>query len=370
MTTDRTTRLLTSLQRSGSTSRVLNLLTVEQAHGHEAEHRSAPLFRDPVLNSCVIVKHRLRLDELYMFDTGKTTVTKVILPFDKADLKLGGRAIMVGQRGWTQALRAECREGERVETDIEILQLIDKLPALDPFLLREQLRRHGREVARCYFALSPGDVAKMRSHAAVQIERLIARAFAEHGGDRSVGTARMVEALLSSEADDRLAPLRATLRLEGEAFSEGVFSWRGFLYYKWALSQLWPQLTEAAQGMERLVVAGTIDPAGTQYMEAARVRLRRAIHEHRIAVSRTLGVYDHAFNELTRNAEPDAFVDFLRRAPGMFVDLGEKVGAIAHIASYWGYRFPKGRPMRAQTEEAIAIFQDFESGLGVTALAA
>lgn len=370
MTEDRTTRLLTSLQSSGSTSRVLNLLAVERDHGHEPERRTAPMFRDPVLNSCVIVKHRLRLDELYQFDSGKTTVTKVIVPFDKTDLKLGGRAVMVGQRGWEQALRAGCRPGSTMDSDIALLRLIDKLPALDPFLLREQLRRHGRDIARCYFALSPGDIARMRAHVSTQIERLIARAYADKIGDRGMGAARMVEALLSSEADERLAPLRAALGLEGEAFGEGVFSWRGFLYYKWSLSSLWPQLDETARGLDELVFAGAADAGAIQYLEGARGRLKRAIHDHRLAISRGLGVYDHAYNELTREGEPAAFVSFLRRAPALFVDLGEKVGAIAHIASYWRYRFPTGRPMRAQPEEAMAILQDFEAGLGVTALAA
>lgn len=369
MIADRTTRLLTSLQRSGSTSRVLNLAAVERDHGGEQVHRTSPMFRDPALNSCVIVKHRLRLDELYLFASGRATVTKVIIPFDKADLKLGGRAIMVGQKGWEQALRADCRPGEGLDADVALLRLIDKLPSLDPFLLREQLRRNGREVARCYFALSTGDIAKMRAHVGVQIERLIARAYAEHAGDQTVGVARMVEALLAAEADERLAPLRATLGLEGEAFSEGVFSWRGFLYYKWSLSHLWPQLDETAKGLEQLVANG-VDPAASKYIDAARTRLKRAIGEHRLAVSRALGVYDHAYNELTRNGEPDAFVAFLRRAPSLFVELGEKVGAISHIASYWRYRFPTGRPMRAQCDEAMAILQDFESGLGITAQAA
>lgn len=370
MTTDRTIRLLSSLQRNGSTSRVLNLAAVARAHGHEDEHREAPLFRDPALNSCVIVKHRLRLDELYLFGSGRATVTKVILPFDKADLKLGGRAILIGQRGWEQALRAGCRPGGGMDGDIELLKILDRLPSLDPFLAREQLRRHGREVARCYFALSPGDIDRMHAHVSIQIERLVARAYAEHGGDQAAGVARMVGALLSAEADDRLAPLRATFKLEGEAFSEGVFSWRGFLYYKWALADLWPQLDQAAKGLEKLVAAGGMDAAAMQYIEAARGRLKRAIADHRLAVSRGLGVYDHAYNELTRNGEPEAFVAFLRKAPSLFVSLGEKVGAIGHVASYWRYRFPDGKPMRAQADEAMAILQDFESSLGITAQAA
>jgi hypothetical protein len=370
MKADRTIRLLTALQASGSTSRVLNLIAVEREHGEDADYKARPLFHDPVLNSCVIVKHRLRLDELYLFDSGRSVVTKLILPFDKADLRLGGRAVLVGQKGWKKALRAERRASERLDRDIELLELIDRLPSLDPFLLREQLRRFGHEPARCYFGITEGDLVRMHRYVTTQIERLVQQAMEHHGPEKTKAAERMVTAMLSETADERLAPLRAALGLDGEAFSEGVFSWRGFLYYKWSLSHLWPQLDEVMDGLGRIVVTGASNAHGLAYVAQARARLQRAIVDHRLGVSRGLGVYDFAFNELSRNGEPDAFVAFLRRAPGLFLDLGETVGALAHMAGYWRYRFPAGREARVQLEEITDILQDFEAGLVTLQLAA
>ena len=59
---------------------------------------------------------------------------------------------------------------------------------------------------------------------------------------------------------------------------------------------------------------------------------------------------------------PKAFRDFLLSAPHLFLELGEKMGAISHIVSFWRYRFRKGVPPRADADELCAIFQDFESG--------
>ena len=53
------------------------------------------------------------------------------------------------------------------------------------------------------------------------------------------------------------------------------------------------------------------------------------------------------------------------RAPEMFLSLGERVGVISHISSYWRYRFPAGEALTVDVEEAIDIFQDFEAGLSV-----
>jgi hypothetical protein len=49
----------------------------------------------------------------------------------------------------------------------------------------------------------------------------------------------------------------------------------------------------------------------------------------------------------------------------MFLEMGEKIGAISHIVSFWRYRFPKGTALRIDAEELAAIFQDFEASFGV-----
>ena len=48
----------------------------------------------------------------------------------------------------------------------------------------------------------------------------------------------------------------------------------------------------------------------------------------------------------------------------MFLELGEKLGAISHIVSFWRYRFPVGGPANIDGDELSAIFQDFSCGFG------
>ncbi len=47
-------------------------------------------------------------------------------------------------------------------------------------------------------------------------------------------------------------------------------------------------------------------------------------------------------------------------APFLFVSLGESVGGISHIVSYWEFRFPKGKPVKAPGDEVLEILQEFE----------
>jgi len=362
--TKRGTRDLLALQSSGATSRVLNLGLVAARHARDPEYVEQPFFRNPTLNAAILVKHRIRADERYVFDSAPTTATKLILPFTNTDLTLGARSMFVGQRGWRDMLRDLCDDQAGIIRDAKLLAVIERLPSLDPFLLREQLKRHGFKVGRCYFAISPGDHDRMQAFVSEEISKLIELAFGGRGA--ATDTGRLVQILLSTQVDERLEPLRATLGLEGEAYREGVFSWKGFLYYKWVLRDLWPLLVLVLDELRAAQVKGAnAEPELVRYIDGARRRLETAIQLHRREVIETLKVYDDAFRDLTVNGKPAAFREFLVKAPGMFMMLGERIGAISHIGSFWRYRFPRGCQEPVLITELADILQDFEASLGV-----
>lgn len=362
---DRQARSLRALAHTGSTSRVLNLVEIEAKSGQRPEYAEHPLFRNRILNSALIVKHRVRNDDIYLFDEARPLATKIIIPFDRTDLGLGGRSVFVGQRGWIEMLADACNASGRLTRDLTVLTAIDALPSLDPFLLREHLRQHDLAVAHCYFALSPADYDAMQGFVGMEIGHLIELAYGDHAGSLRSQSGRMVEALLAADFGERLSPLRQTLGMEGCSFKEGVFAWKGLLYYKWMLTRLWPRLTEICDELGRLDITGPRDEAEERYIAVARRRLQGALPVERHAILRTLKIYDDAFEQLVRNRRPQAFREFLLGAPELFLSLGERVGAIAHVASYWRYRFPEGQPITIAAEEAIDIFQDFEASLAL-----
>lgn len=364
---DRNTRSLVALEKTSSTSRVLNLLAVENSHSDQPEWAEAPFFKNRVLNSAIVIKHRLRADDQFLFGDFRASATKILIPFERTDLTLGGRSFFVGQRGWIELLNEACNSPPDLAHDLEVLRLIDGLPSLDPFLVRESLRRAGFNIAPCYFAISQADLERMHAYVGDAITALVEMALGGSNGAAGAGNlTKLVEALLSTDVDDRLEPLRLTLQLEGESFREGVFSWKGFLYYKWSLSVLWPDLKKVAGEIGNLQITGQRDMETGAYLIAARQRLQSAIVTQKNSIARTLKVYDDAFAGLTTRGDPKVFRDFLLRAPDMFISLGEKVGVISHIGSFWRYRFPLGRPLTCTVDEALDILQDFESGLGAT----
>ena len=252
-------------------------------------------------------------------------------------------------------------QDERLDRDFAVLRLLDMLPSLDPFLLREHLRNHEIEVSPCYFTISDGDQLRMHDFVTMEMSRLVMLA---GGGPGSDSSNRMVSALLSSRVDEKLEPLRATLGLSGNDFREGVFSWRGFLYYKWSMDKFWPDVMGVLREINAIQPNGPVTPEQKAYLTTARRSIIQMVRGNGEDVSKALSVYDSSFADLVAHQAPKTFRDFLMAAPYMFVELGEKLGAISHIVSFWRYRFRPEASRYIDAEELAAIFQDFSNGFG------
>lgn len=368
--TDRAVRNLDHLRASASTARVLNLLRVWEENGdsradgapRNPEWAARPIFRTPALNRSLVIKHRLRRNETDLFTGRRQVATKLVIPIDDEDLKTGGRYVFVNQIGF-ERMMAEAFGLGADHPDIETLRQIDKLPSLDPFLLREQLRRCGLDPAPCYFSISDGDLQRMTAFVRGQIEPLVSLSL---GRDTvavaSDSAARMAAKILSNTPGDQLEALRETLRLAPEQYQEGVFCWKGFLYYKWTLSTLLSEVATVAEQVRTIKPAGKVDRSAREYLTRSRAVLRGRIIRTCDEVSRTLSVYDDAYARLTEAGQPTAFRDFLLDAPSLFARLGDQLGAVQHIVSYWRFRFgPSAHP--PAVEELMDIFMDFETGL-------
>jgi hypothetical protein len=365
MSIDRAVRSLSGLN-GASSSRVLNLAAISIARAGDPGHKKNPFFESPVLNSSIVLKHRLRADETDLFATSRSIGTKVIVPFEKTDLRAGGRSLFVGQRGYENLLNevGNYRDKTSLNRDMEVLRLLDGLPSLDPFLLREQLKAADIHPDACYFAISPADQQRMFDYAAQEIRQLTGLALNRASGKRDASTAKMVEALLSNEGPERLDPIRAALRLEPDRFSEGVFSWRGFLYYKWCLQEFWPRIVKVLRDIKVIRPIGKMDAEQSKFLADIKRSLILGVKASSEEVRKVLAVYDNAYAQLIERQDPKVFREFLLDAPELFVELGEKIGLMSHVASFWQYRFPEGAPRTADVEELVTIFQDFTQSFG------
>jgi hypothetical protein len=358
-------RTLPSLA-AGSTSRVLNLLALTSAHPPDPESGINPIFSAPILNNTIIAKHRLRPDEADLMRERRRFGTKLIFPFDKLDLRTGGRSLLVGQKGYEEALREVGNYGDRYdfEHDMKVLGLLDQLSSLDPFLLREHLRANGFHPDPQYFDISDFDQKRMFNFAMTEIRRLteLAAGPGEQSGNEAA--TRMVRALLSATVDDKLEPLRLTLDLSPEQFRDAISTWRGFIYYKWSLMDFRPDLLKTLERIKAVVPPGHLSINQRAQLAGAKKRMLAAASKAGQDINNMITIYDAAYEKLILESNPRKFREFLLRGPLLFPDLGGKMGALMLATSFWKNRFPEGARPTVDCEEMTAILKDFTSLIG------
>ena len=360
---NRAVRSLVHLSANASTARTLNLIAVWERCGVEADYARLPFFESAVLNRSIIVKHRLRHYERDIFRFERSLATKVILPIDPTDLGVGARSFFVGQKGYEVFLDELASGGKGVDgRDDRMLQVLDTLPSLDPFLMRERLRKEGFAPARCYFDLTDADMARMFHFVRDEVSPLIGMSFDDITA-MNEKTGKLATKILANASDAELEPLRQGLDMSKPDFEEGIFCWKGFIYYKWTLGDLLPRVRPVAAQIASIKPSGLMTDDERNYIQPAQARLSKSIAQSCETVRATLKVYEDAYADLTKHGQPKAFREFLLKAPNLFNELGERLGAVHHIVNFWAFRFPEGERAQVTSEELFDLLADFEASL-------
>jgi len=252
--------------------------------------------------------------------------------------------------------------------DVAILKLLDSIPSLDPFMVRELLGRSGFRPATSYLKISQKDIALMLSFAKEEIEHLVRMAF---GTNVEGASMRLATRILSNEMDEDLLPLRDTLRLTESEFADGIFSWRGFLYYKWRNIELKEELSKVMSGIVQFIPRGKMDPTAKSFIDTIKPKLGRKIMTADLEVSRILRIYENAYRSLVTGVNPIPFRNFLIDGPKLFFTLGENIGILSHISTFWNFRMRQAteasRPVTV--DEYIDMLCDFDDGLSTLLIA-
>jgi hypothetical protein len=128
-----------------------------------------------------------------------------------------------------------------------------------------------------------------------------------------------------------------------------------------------PQVRPVSGEIAAIRPTGPVDADERHFILTSRARLARNIAQACDTVRLTLKVYEDAYVDLTRNGQPQAFREFLLKAPSLFYELGERLGAVQHIISFWRFRFPEGSRQRINAEELYDLLADFEFSLSFEA---
>ena len=361
---------LSFLKRGGSTSRVIDLVSIKERFGGTPGWADAPLFRLSRLNKSFIVKHTLRNWEREQLGRDRTSATKVIIPISDTDLDLGGHSIFVEDPQFERLLSHHLGvtpDKPAFVTDVARLRALAGLPSFDPYLLHEFFRRSGERVDPCYFTISTEELTKITEYVAGQIDMLVRKAMGGADLASMEKSRRLAKILFEDEDSEQLTVLRDALRMTRQEYRDGVFGWKGTLYYSWRSADCYGDLTAFLRDLRGVRIVGL--------SEGDRAEIRTVIASiAQLSMGRwnrlktRLDAYHAEFRQFVEQGDPAALKAFMAKAPGLFVEMGEDIGRLQHVSSFWRF-WTKGR--RAPTMSAMEAFNllpDFEAALQVTDL--
>lgn len=360
-------RALNHLEKTASTTRVLNLRATFKKNRQEPEYSAHPMFLNTTLNRAILVKHRVREHERDDFAPPKTTATKLIIPIDPDNLSAGGHYAYIGQKHFSKIisnhLNIEIRDLTR---DLSILDLLDESISFDPFLLREYLSKRGANPAQCYFDISDADNGRMLAFTKREISPLVNKSFGET--NNSVFTDNLSRKLLADYKDENLRPLRDTLNMTDFEFREGVFCWKAFLYYKWKILGIISVLPVLLDQMKKAIPRGVANALSQDELTRLRRLIRRRLADVLKSVRDMICLYDGAYFNLIQGDDPKPFKQFLLDAPKIFPALGERIAGLDHVVSYWKHRMGSDDIGDFTVDELLEIFRDFDQSLSFVKL--
>ncbi|HXQ17961.1 MAG TPA: hypothetical protein VN814_25365 [Caulobacteraceae bacterium] len=340
---------LRSITARSSSARVLDLHSLARDADDDPDHSARPMFLHPVLNRTIIVKHHPRAGEFESGAERGAIVTKVIFPFDPGDLDLGGQFLLVDDPDLVDQLarHLDWRDID-MGRDLLMLRLIDRLPTLDPFLLHEAFVANKIDVAPCYFRLSVTDKTEMRDFVAHQVETLIGLCFG--GMTVSDAQAKRLSELILAEGDSpELAPLRMAMRMESVEFAQAMFCWKAVLYYRWRSRLLGPEIKATHRSITGVELS-RFDPDSARFARAAIAQLESMVLDCERRIAEMFRIYDEVFDALTAQRTPEPFRRFLIDGPRLFARLGERMGRLEQLTSYWSHQFPGLRTRQLRPE--------------------
>jgi len=353
-------RSLSALELSASTARILNLRRIYTNFSHDPSHAKNPFFQNSVLNRSLIVKHRVRPNEKSEFWEPRTLATKLIIPINEKDLKYGAHYVFVGQKNFERMVSASMgKDITELRQDFETLKILDSIPTLDPFLLREQLQRNGITPDKCYFQIAEADIHRMLDFTEKEIGDLVRLAVGSDGTTAQAGV--MTKKLLSNAGADLTDGLRRVLQMDYNEYREGIFSWKALIYYKWQINELLPRSQKVIKEISCVVPKGTTTNVEKFEISEMRINIARGFARSIKSVYAILSTYDNSYRLLLEKNDPNAFKDFLLSAPELFSTLGERLGAVEHLLSYWRFRVPEGKRTQFLVQDLIDILSDFET---------
>jgi hypothetical protein len=352
----------TNLFRNGS-SHIFNCRDL--THKIEVEGGEKLLFKTKMLNRAVFLKLPVgtqqsgnKRDIIGGFET------KVYLPFENG-LEKGGQAINFSDKNFNDVISGlrssnTIDDHEDMLRDQLVLQLIESLPSLDPFLLKEKLFQLELDVDEKYFSLTDEAWREIRAFVMSKFRPMIGFAYPTRTPNE-LQVAKLTEMLWEAKDNPDVRQMMSSLSVPPELVSDVLYSWKGIIYYEYVYTKSNEKIKSLLMWLDQI---GNQLGGLTTSTKERRNKIRAKLSENIAAMLPILRDHKIAYDELfvhKKNAQP--FVSFLSQCSKQFWSLSRSVGQMMVVLQIWQDFNLRTNPSKANLNQINNFFDIFEQNI-------
>lgn len=303
-----------------------------------ADPEASLFFRNRALNVIVLVKDAV--PESDRRPNAPSVGTKLYFPFNEKDIYEGGRTIFLQEKGVESAIKDYCGEGavtpEDLAHDLRMMTILDHLPSLDPFLMKDAFLREKIEVNDGYFEVSAEAWSEIESFMLQKFEPLILAAFPDAKSSEDKAR-QLIDKIWEAKDIEALIPLIEGFRLPRDRALEIFSSWKGIVYYSYQYT------CEQARFVQliRWIVENETPVIGVPANEAKEVQtlLKQARDQLRLEWQKTdeiVRAYQQSYDKMFKDKVGSAdFLAFLKNSEKTYWEIGSSLGKVNHATYCW-----------------------------------
>lgn len=301
------------------------------------------LFTSRALNFSIFIKEPAKTKPgMFAPAPGKTLRTRIYFPYNRDRPGEGGVSIDSRDPRLDEALKdvAGLDKKERPEAyehDKKIIRILDELPSLDPFLLKDRFRQATMEVPEPYLHIQPSEWDAIRAFVHDQFMTVAQVIFPGQDSQMSEKAEQLTQQLWDLRDLDHLSALTKVFGLDPARTEEIFYSWKGVIYYDYDYDRLKPQIASLFTWFDQgSVPKDFCKPEVEKELSRRRTAIKNLIKSASGETEKHINHYHKCFDLFFRERKTASdFVAFLQSAPRNFYSLGEAISKLSHTIVLW-----------------------------------
>jgi hypothetical protein len=298
-------------------------------------------FKLPKMHGLIIVKETV-IDPSKRAKNGPIVGTKLYIPYNQDNVYEGGRTVFFHDPKLLEVLndlfglRGSGIEEADIKHDLKILGVLDRLPSLDGFLMRDALELDGVVANDQYFEISDSERAVIHEFVRSKFEPLVLKAC----GDQSGATGKvdqLIDKVWEAKDKDALAPLIHAFRFPDEEALSLFASWKGINFYTFEYLRAKPQREQFALWLrDNSTPRNFVSKRDLDYLKQQRRSATEGFRENWNTLETISREYETLYARfLTTPSGVADFIAFLRRSREIYWRMGDALSRINHSIHCW-----------------------------------